>query len=53
MSTHSNLTAPEDEQPYKGRTYVLVILFLVYSFSFIDRQILVILQESIQNTTKQ
>lgn len=48
MTTHSNLTAPEDEQPYKRRTYVLVILFLVYSFSFIDRQILVILQESIK-----
>ena len=48
MRTDSNLTVPENEQPYKGRTYVLVILFLVYSFSFIDRQILVILQESIK-----
>ncbi len=30
------------------RTYVLVVLTLVYAFNFIDRQILVILQESIK-----
>lgn len=40
--------APEGVSAYKGRHYVLAILFLVYSFSFIDRQILVILQESIK-----
>ena len=30
------------------RNYVLVMLTLVYVFNFIDRQILVILQESIK-----
>ena len=33
---------------HKARSYTLAILFLVYTFSFIDRQILVIIQESIK-----
>ncbi len=34
---------------HKARSYTLTILFLVYTFSFIDRQILVIIQESIKH----
>ncbi|NVJ70576.1 MAG: MFS transporter, partial [Alphaproteobacteria bacterium] len=33
----------------KARTYALVVLTIVYAFNFIDRQILVILQEAIKN----
>ena len=41
-----NTTSPEEG--YEGRNYVLWLLFIVYTFNFIDRQILVILQEPIK-----
>ena len=42
---------PEPENPYAStarRNYVLVVLTLVYTFNFIDRQLLSILQEAIK-----
>jgi predicted MFS family arabinose efflux permease len=46
----STTTASTPETPYSPnyRRYVLVLLTLVYALNFIDRQILVILQESIK-----
>ena len=44
-------TAPLPDNPYSNirtRNYVLVLLTLVYTFNFIDRQLLSILQESIK-----
>lgn len=43
--TNPNLVSPYSDQ---YRRYVLIILTGVYAFNFIDRQILVILQESIK-----
>ncbi|AQA19231.1 MFS transporter [Halioglobus japonicus] len=43
--------APVENNPYTKpayRTYVLMVLTLVYSFNFIDRQLISILQESIK-----
>ena len=42
---------PEPENPYAStarRNYVLVVLTLVYTFNFVDRQLLSILQEAIK-----
>ena len=52
-NTDSNKTPPlpELENPYAStarRNYVLVVLTLVYTFNFIDRQLLSILQEAIK-----
>ena len=45
----SAVNAPSNPAPSKNyRRYVLVLLTLVYALNFIDRQILVILQESIK-----
>ncbi len=44
-------TPPETDNPYdkpRYRNYVLFMLTITYAFNFIDRQILVILQESIK-----
>ncbi|MGZ3873070.1 MAG: spinster family MFS transporter [Mucilaginibacter sp.] len=46
MQTRGALNNKEISTPY--RNYVLAMLTLVYVFNFIDRQILVILQESIK-----
>src|SRR5580658_4909035 len=46
MQTEAPLNQTETSNLY--RNYVLVMLTLVYVFNFIDRQILVILQESIK-----
>lgn len=46
MQTRAPLNQTETSNLY--RNYVLVILTLVYVFNFIDRQLLVILQESIK-----
>jgi MFS family permease len=46
MSEHSGKTMPANGDGY--RKYVLTLLMVVYVFNFIDRQILVILQESIK-----
>lgn len=46
MPHTENQTSPESGAFY--RNYVLVMLTLVYVFNFIDRQLLVILQESIK-----
>src|SRR5215471_6172073 len=43
----TNITAP-GQASVSYRHYVLVMLTLVYVFNFIDRQLLVILQESIK-----
>lgn len=48
MSDTANNNAFVAEQNRKTRTYTLFILFLFYTFNFIDRQILVILQEPIK-----
>lgn len=48
MSSASESNIRVAEHNKKGRNYVLFILFLFYTFNFIDRQILVILQESIK-----
>ena len=45
-------TIPDPVNPYEKRLYrhyVLGLLTIVYAFNFIDRQLLVILQESIKN----
>jgi len=50
------MTSPSQHEatptnPYattKARNYALVLLTIVYSFNFIDRQLLAILQESIK-----
>ncbi len=42
-------TPPVSGLSNKARTYALVVLTIVYAFNFIDRQILVILQEAIKN----
>lgn len=48
MNQHSP-TAPDEHPPHSNyRWYALAVLTMVYVFSFIDRQILVILQESIK-----
>jgi predicted MFS family arabinose efflux permease len=42
---------PQDNNPYataSSRYYALVLLTIIYSFNFIDRQLLAILQESIK-----
>jgi len=39
---------PGEKNPKNYRNYVLLLLMVVYIFNFIDRQILVILQESIK-----
>ncbi len=44
----NNKTVISREVSYAYRNYVLVMLTLVYVFNFIDRQLLVILQESIK-----
>jgi MFS family permease len=46
MQTNPDLAKPEAANLY--RNYVLAMLTLVYVFNFIDRQLLVILQESIK-----
>jgi len=38
----------EESHGSRSRNYALAVLFLIYTFSFIDRQILVIIQESIK-----
>lgn len=43
-----NLNDVATQANKQGRTYILCILLLVYTFNFIDRQILVILQEGIK-----
>ncbi|WND01637.1 MFS transporter [Temperatibacter marinus] len=48
MSEHTDLNVAAAQANKKGRNYVLFILFLAYTFNFIDRQILVILQEGIK-----
>lgn len=50
MSVHGAPPSTENNPPYSRnyRRYVLVLLTLVYAINFIDRQILVILQESIK-----
>lgn len=45
-SSMNPITEAQSKQP--GRTYVLLILMLVYAFNHIDRQVLIILQEDIQ-----
>ncbi len=50
-ATRSNTTEPNKHNPYSSSFasgYALVILTVVYSFNFIDRQLLAILQESIK-----
>ena len=47
MSSDPDHELPEPDRRY--RWFVLVILTVVYTFNFIDRQILVILQEPIKN----
>ncbi|SDE23742.1 spinster family MFS transporter [Kordiimonas lacus] len=42
-------TPPVGSLSNRARTYALVVLTIVYAFNFIDRQILVILQEAIKN----
>ena len=46
MQTEAPLNQTETGNLY--RNYVLVMLTLVYVFNFIDRQVLIILQESIK-----
>ncbi|MFC4347393.1 spinster family MFS transporter [Kordiimonas lipolytica] len=41
-------TPPVSGLSNKARTYALIVLTIVYAFNFIDRQILVILQEAIK-----
>lgn len=50
MSANDASPSAENTSPYSPnyRRYVLVLLTLVYAINFIDRQILVILQESIK-----
>ncbi|MGD9661854.1 MAG: spinster family MFS transporter [Porticoccaceae bacterium] len=44
-------TEPEQAEPFFGghKSYVLFICFLVYTFNYVDRQILIILAEPIKN----
>ena len=47
----AEISPPSTENPYDNkryRNYVLFMLTMAYAFNFIDRQILVILQESIK-----
>ena len=43
-----SLKTDQDVQEHRYRWLVLVVLMIVYTFNFIDRQILVILQEPIK-----
>ena len=50
-NTANSVNTTDDISPdegSEGRNYVLFLLFMVYTFNFIDRQILVILQEPIK-----
>lgn len=48
LDTAATNTAIPDKPSHKGRYYTLGLLTVVYSFNFIDRQLLAILQEAIK-----
>src|SRR5690349_20077357 len=49
---HSTLRMQTHELTIRYRNYVLMMLTLVYVFNFVDRQLIVILQESIKKELK-
>ncbi|MCZ6828547.1 MAG: MFS transporter [Gammaproteobacteria bacterium] len=49
MHTDSDTQPAEESGSSRTATYALIMLTIVYAFNFVDRQILVILQEPIKN----